>query len=59
MTCQCRKGATCAEHLEQADLSLPNTPRSTRRPWWWLLAAPFYVVAGLVRFLRGDQWGQS
>jgi hypothetical protein len=24
-----------------------------KRPWWWLLAAPYYVVAGLWEFLHG------
>lgn len=25
MSCQCRKGATCADHLAEADLTLPRT----------------------------------
>ena len=50
-SCGCRKGATCPEHLAEADLTLPSRAPA-KRPWWWIFAAPFYVVAGLISFLR-------
>ncbi len=53
------KDGVAASEYDSVTRSVTMTPKpdpvasaASRRPWWWPLTAPFYIVAGLVKFLR-------